>query len=77
MSKYIVEGFLRVKLEVEADSEEEALEVAEEEFDFDKNVDTESLPEWQAANEVEPDEDEDDAPIRSRHGGYDSEEDDD
>jgi hypothetical protein len=54
MAKFLVEGVIKVKIQVEADSEEEAYEVAEENFDFEKHVDSESLPIWDVANELEP-----------------------
>lgn len=79
MAKYLVEGFLPIKMEVEADSEDEALEMAEESFSFTKDVDEESLPKWEAANLLGGnDEDEDESyTLSTRRSHYDNEDDDD
>lgn len=79
MAKYLVEGFLPVKMEVEADSEDEALEMAEENFVFDKHIDEESLPKWETANSVSFSEDEDDESyvLSSSHRGFNDEDEDD
>jgi hypothetical protein len=79
MAKYTVEGFIRVKVTVEADSEDEAIEMAEESFDLETHCPTDALPEWQVANELEPieeDEDEDYNFKPSRGRLYDDEEED-
>lgn len=79
MAKYLVEGFIKVSMEVEADSEDEALEMAGESFDFENNVDAESEPDFQTANLIGADADEDDDEVyvrSSRRGNYDEDEDD-
>ena len=72
MAKYLVEGTIRVKIEVEADSEDDAIEVANEEFDFDKHVSKDSEPEFDTANLLgSEDEDEDEVYARSSRSSYD------
>jgi hypothetical protein len=78
--QYEVTGFIRVKMKVEADSEEEAIETAAESFDLDKNVDSDVEPEWEVANELgglDSDEDDEDRPLRSSYSSSLDEEDDD
>lgn len=79
MAKYLVEGHIKIKMEVEADSEDEALEMAEENFAFDQHVDEDTLPTFDVANliESEDEDDEEERPIRGRRSFYDSDDEDD
>lgn len=79
MAKYVVEGFIRVKMTVEADSDDEAIEMAGEAFDREKHLDEDAEPEWEVANEIEPDldDEDDDTPIRTSIVRYNDEDDDD
>lgn len=58
MPKYQVEGIIRVQMTVEADSEDDALMIAEEEFEVKKHLQDPQVS-FEAANEIDNDEDED------------------
>jgi hypothetical protein len=79
MAKYLVEGHVKFSMEVEADSEDEAIETAEENFAIDVQVTEDSLPSFDVANLVEgADEDEEeDKPIRTKRAASFDDEDDD
>lgn len=79
MAKFLVEGIVRFSFEVEADSEDEALEMGEENFDFETHVSPDSLPEFTVANPVGGVElgDDDDEAFVARGKRYNEDEDDD
>ena len=66
--KYEVTGFIAIKMVVTAESEDEAIELANESFDKDKHIDSEAEPDFQVANNLEAssEDDDDDSPLRNK-----------
>lgn len=78
--KYEVIGFIQVKMTVEADSEEEAIETAAESFDKEKHIEEDIEPQFETANEIgglDDDEDEDSPLKRSNRAMFSDDEDED